>query len=513
MNRSRVLILSLICGAGVATACAKRVHRQVTAPSEPETLDGNAPFLKAHMRDGRLYVLSGWVVDSVSRRVRGSGWRYEADRGVADSGQYLVELDSAALYETNTVRVSGSVAPLAVLTGISVGVTAYCAANPKACFGSCPTFYVHDGVRERLQAEGFSASVAPSLEATDIDALNRVQPRDGRWVDVRMRNEALETHVVRSVNLLAAPRVPGHRVFVDAKSRFWAVENIRAPLACVGEEGDCLRAVQAFDDTERISTADSTDLATRETLELTFTASASEHPALILASRQSLLPTFLLYQAFAYMGRSVGEWLAAFERRDDATKRRTARLVEMLGGIEVLVRSGDGTWNTVETVLETGPLASDVRIVPLPTTADTLHIRLRLAKGAWRIDYVALAAVDGTVEPIRLAPQTVTTALGTDTAARAKLVDPTDVLVTMPGDDYALHYLLSADAGTYEFFLESTGYYLEWMRAEWLAEENRLAALQLFADPAGALRALAPRFKEIEPTLETTFWNSKYVSP
>ncbi len=60
------------------------------------------------------------------------------------------------------------------MSGISLAVTAYCIANPKACFGSCPTFYLEDeGGREpeRPQAEGFSESIARVLEARDIDAL------------------------------------------------------------------------------------------------------------------------------------------------------------------------------------------------------------------------------------------------------------------------------------------------------------------------------------------------------
>ncbi|MEP7228190.1 MAG: hypothetical protein ABI785_12560, partial [Gemmatimonadales bacterium] len=62
-----------------------------------------------------------------------------------------------------------------------------------------------------------------------------------------------------------------------------------------------------------------------------------------------------------------------------------------------------------------------------------------------------------------------------------------------------------------ELFLESRGYYLEWMRREWLAEENLALAAQILLDPAGALRTLAPAFKRQEPEMERLFWNSRYV--
>ena len=61
------------------------------------------------------------------------------------------------------------------------------------------------------------------------------------------------------------------------------------------------------------------------------------------------------------MGTSVGEWLAAFERSDTTTQRLSSTLIETLGGIDVLVKDGDNGWTPVATVLETGPLAADVR--------------------------------------------------------------------------------------------------------------------------------------------------------
>jgi hypothetical protein len=65
---------------------------------------------------------------------------------------------------------SPTVTALTVFTGITAATTIYCVTNPKACFRSCPTFYISDGDSLRLKAEGFLSSIAPSLEATDVDA-------------------------------------------------------------------------------------------------------------------------------------------------------------------------------------------------------------------------------------------------------------------------------------------------------------------------------------------------------
>jgi hypothetical protein len=500
----------LFAMATAAAACARRMYREVTPPQEYQTVDHESPFLKAHMRDGRLFLLNNWSIDSVGDAVTGSGNLYDANRAVIDTGTYRLKVDSVALFETNVVRPSASVAALSVVTGLSAGVTVFCLADPKACFGSCPTFYASDGQSELLQAEGFSSSVAPSLEARDVDALYRVRP-SGRTVEIRMLNEAYETHVVRMANLLVAPREPGRRVLVDSEQRFWSVAQPAAPTSCTAPHGDCLDLVNAFDGRERLSPADSTDLATREIVELTFDRPLSGRAALVIASRQTLMQTYLLYQVFAYLGSSVGEWLAAFERADPDTKEQANRLVDRLGGVEIQAREPNGPWINIDVVQETGPLAADVRLVVLPEGTDPTRVRLRMAQGAWRVDYVALTTLGQPLMPIRIEPRAVLRGDSSATDARHRLLQPDQTLVTFPGDEYTLVYDLPDVRVEYELFLESKGYYLEWMRQEWMAEEEPLKAAQLFLNPAEALKRLAPEFKRVEPKLEAAFWKSKYV--
>src|SRR5688572_12788541 len=153
----------------VMSGCAQTVQRDLKQPDAAATLDKRAPFLKVHLRDGRLYLLEAWQVDSQARTVSGKGQLLGADRVVLGSGLYAVNLDSIALFETNVVQQSSNVNVLTALSVITGAVAIACIANPKACFGSCPTFYAATDDGEHLLAEGFSASVAPSLEATDID--------------------------------------------------------------------------------------------------------------------------------------------------------------------------------------------------------------------------------------------------------------------------------------------------------------------------------------------------------
>jgi hypothetical protein len=489
--------LGLLCG-----CFPDELDRKVVKPQNWRQLSdrNDSPYLKAHMRDGRVYVLANWTVDDKSGVVNGNGDLLGPDRKLVKQGAFQVDLSDVVLLETNRVHTSPLVAGLAVVTTISVTITLACLANPKACFGSCPTFYA-DG---QLVAEGFSDSVAPSLEATDVDALWRWQP-SLRRVELRMANEALETHVVRHVRLLALPRPRGGRVGITPDRHFHELRALTAPTACRAEEGDCTAALSALDGHERKSLADAHDLAARETIELEFTAPAGRGPlGLVVGARQTLLSTYLFYQLLAYLGREAGSAIAAFERADAGERTRAFGIGRVLGGIEVQIPDGVG-WRTVGETGETGPLATDVTVVPLG--ADTRRIRLRLTRGHWRLDQIALARLGNEVTPIAVEPIAITPY----PADPARTIQSGTSLVTLPGDAVSFQFELPDDPTRLELFLESRGYYLEWMRAEWEHEQDLSRAAVMLFDPARALRELAPEFKQREPTLEDLFWRSRFA--
>ncbi len=85
------------------------------------------------------------------------------------------------------------------------------------------------------------------------------------------------------------------------------------------------------------------------------------------------------------------------------------------------------------------------------------------------------------------------------------------MLLTYPGDKYFLNYKLPEDFEHYELFLQSRGYYLEWLRKEWLAEEDPSKVYEMFFNSKQFFKDMAPQFKKIEGKMEESFWSSKYV--
>lgn len=511
-RRFRRALLLAVC-LGPAGCAGRTLTREDVEPAQVARIRGDTSLVKAHLRNGDVIVFAPWRFDSASRTINGRGERLDANRRLVARGEQSISVDSIALLETNQLHMHPAYAALAVMTVASAALSVYCLSNPKACFGSCPTFYVSDGARDVLQAEGFSASIAPSLEATDVDALYRARPTS-RSLEVRMTNEALETHNVRFVRVIAARRGEGERVLATDDRTFWHADDLQPPSRCVAVEGDCTGAVATADGVERFSLADSTDLATKETIELRFDSIPRGSLGLAIASRQTLLSTYLFYQTLAYMGHSMGDWLAMLDRGDARMRSHATAIADRLGGIEVQVRGRFGIWHTVGETRETGPLATDLRVVRLPPLPrDTRLIRLRLTRGLWRIDQVALARLLAPAEVVRLDPVAVAHGGVDDTTALAALRDSTRMLTTLPGDVYTLRYRLPEDFARYELFLESRGYYLEWMREPWLAEDDQARAVRVFRDPARVLRELAPAYKRQEAGMEAAFWGSRYERP
>jgi hypothetical protein len=504
------LTVCLLAGAGGGCALQSSRRTLTTAPPAP-TLDGRPAFMKAHLKDGSLLVFSDWRVDEPTGRLLGMAERFNLNRTSVASGPMSVPLDSLAICEANVLQTSPAVAGLTILSVATAGMTAYCIADPKSCFGSCPTFYApgEDGA-PLLQAEGFSASVAPSLEAGDLDQLTRCRAKGNRF-ELAMTNEALETHVVRYVELLTVPRAPGGRVFATATGDFHATTAPMAPIHATAIEGDVTALLAAADGRERFSLADGDDLAAREIIDLTFDAPPAGPLGLVLTSRQSLLSTYLFYQGLAFLGDRAAPALAhARQVLEPADGGGT--LGGLLGRIAVAVVDTDGVWVAAGSVGETGPLAPNTHVVIVPEgAARPLRVRLELARGCWRLDQTALVQLQGPAAARRLAPVEVRRDGDADPNALARLLDQDQTLVTFPGDRYTLVFDLPADAADLELFVESRGYYLEWMRREWAADQDPARAARMLVTPAVMLRELAQAFKERESAMEAQFWGSRYA--
>jgi hypothetical protein len=501
-----------------------KVIRSLKDPDQIDTIKSAKSIFKMHMRDGCLYILSDLTVYPAKDSLIGYGDYYSANRKIirpTDQSHslflngkvgYKISFSDIALVETNNITgITGKLVSMSLVGAPTVITSVYCLLNPKACFGSCPTFYAWNGGNMELMAEGFSSSILPAFEKSDIDMLYWSKCR-GTNYQIKLTNEALETHVIRYANLMVFPKKEQERVFATEDGKFYKTSKIVSPVSCMGSEGDCRSLLLEMDAKERFSEADSKNLAAREFIDLEFNTPASNQLGFVIGARQTLLTTYLFYQSLAYTGNAGAYFASRIESGDQSLQKKVNRIWNLLGGIEIFIQNQSGEWIKAGEIDEMGPIASDVHLIKLPPQySKTTKIRLRMTKGLWRIDYAALTETTEPVEPIMIEPSLVMTNDSINENALCQLTESNEPLTTLPGDSHVLHYTLPDTSDDYEIFLKSKGYYLEWMREEWLAEKDLNKAYLMFGMPKLYLKLVANQFKVIEPTMEHTFWRSRYA--
>ena len=493
-----------------------KIHRQNYTISDLSdgSLDRHRSrnYLKVYLNDGRLAILRNWKINHHNETISGTGQLYDIRRQprYGQSKNMTLPYEQCVLLETNIYdgvnAISSTLMTFTTLYSIS-GIP--CLFDPKSCFGSCPTFYLHQDDSLILQAEGFSSSISRSMESEDIDFLSSYAPNGTNELQIELKNEAWETHYIRTIELLALTHKSAQKIYSDDE-KFYAVTKLELPLSATRNETENLESTlfNFRDSREYFSLSDSLNLNTKETIVLDFLPKEGMSTGVILTQRQSLMTTFLLYQTMAYSGKMNGELLAAYERASPLLRNAHKSIYDLLGGIEVEVKI-NGSWTKIGEIKEQGPIASDVHLLPVNHRGEVSQVRLTMTQGLWRIDQVGLAEISHEVSPHWIQPSALFDGNEIRDSILITLNDPEKMIVTNPGTSYTLHFELP-ESESVSLFLKSRGYYVEWMREEWLDEENPALMRMMLKTPRKYLKYMAPLYKNAEPKMEELFWSSKF---
>jgi len=475
------------------------------------------PFLKAHLKNGDVCILhDSWKIDTIANLLSGNGTRYDYQRSTAVDNNFSLPFDSILLFETNISikgAEAGRLATLGVLAGFDVALGVFCISNPKSCFGSCPSFYLKPEDNFHFaDAEGFSNAVAPSLAYGDIDALNNPRLNDSVFT-LTMRNEALETHCIKDLKVLAVKRAEGERVYQSKDNQFYRCKNTYPISRATGAEGDVTSLLKDHDRVERFSKANSRNLKSKEEIILEFeNIQQLENPGLVISFRQTLMTTYFVYSAIAYMGEEVTDYMAKMEKDKNIESKLIHGLKGELGDLDVYVwDETNSVWQQQGGIYETGPIAVNRQILPLQTAGKSSKLKVKLAmnKGLWRVDGITLTNILENVKPTELSPNLVLRKGKEDRNALLKIQSKDEHLVSMPGNEFTFTFNIPEAGQDYEMFLYSKGYYLEWMRTSWLKDKNKWKLYTMFQHPTRYLKSEAGNYAKYEKTMEQEFWNSR----
>lgn len=500
------VILAIALALFLLSCRTQRVSRELVAVENAKKL--YAKYLKVHVSDGSLYLLTNWKINDKEKIISASGNLYDLNRRFITAGKFYIPFDKIAVLETNDPGTNPGVATMVFMGLLTVPVSIYCLVQPKACFGSCPTFYVRSNNQETLFGEGFSSSICRALEETDVDLIN--VPIDQQPAQITVKNEALETHLIQHVNLLAFEKKPGERIVQGNDGDYYKIDSQQTPTAATHNNQSVKELLSQKDYQEWFSLADSSNLLTKEEIYIEF-ENYDQSAGLIIDQRQSLMTTFLFYHSLSVTGQATGFFLAEIENGNEMMKKRLQKFYNILGGVEVFVLTAQHTWIKAGEIQEAGPIVSDIHFVKLPEIkTPTLKIKLRMTKGLWRVDMVNIAKIVCKVVPERIVPVQVYRNNKVDSLTLHKLLSD-EYVVTYPGDIFTIHYpeVFQHDK---EYFIESRGYYLEWIREDWLKHQDIQLAKKIFTNPRAYLKRMTPAYKAIEPEMEEVFWNSRYTN-
>ncbi len=518
------IILILICiGIYTCTSTFKIDHEfRKTYTEIKEAAQGASPdsvFFKVHFKNGAVCVFENWELTLKKDSIKGNGKLFDFNRNLVKEGVFTFNLESIAIIETNQIDAIKSkdnerIAALAILTSANIALNIVCITNPKACFGSCPTFYINeDAPIYAANAEAFSSAIAPSLERSDLDALQFSTLLSE--FSILMKNEALETHVVNQVNVFAVPKQRSQYVFHDQYQNFYLCERNFIPKKVMVNDKNITCVVREIDELEYFSQTDTFDLLAKEEMILEFDQLPMEELGVVLNFRQSLLTTFLLYSGLSYMGDEVGDIFSLLET-NMILARGFGDPFRRLGKINISYWNPQtNQWESIEALHETGPIAKNLMIVPLKNKSPKdgkLKLKIQLTKGHWRLDYVGLTLVKDEPQPFIATPVKLESINGNLSEVSYLQRDDEKYLVTFPGNQYRIHFKfpLLEQEKEYELFLASKGYYLEWMRKPWLEGKNISKLKRIIQNDPTTWKELAIEFKEMESEMESVFWNSYY---
>jgi len=466
--------------------------------------------VKMHLKDGSTVIFPGGAIFD-SSRVVGQGTSYALMSAVGQP-RNDVPLDSIVGIEAFEQRVLGAPTVLVSAAATAAGALTTLVIL-KALFGSCPTVYADTGTGPVLEAEGFSYAIAPLLEHRDIDRLRARSDSNG-VIKLELRNEALETHNINQIELVAAAHATDAQVMPNQSGRIVALSGVRSASRITDRAGRDVTPLLASIDGRVFATAPATSASARVgDLDDWLDIEADDLPpgdsvAVVLRLRNSLLNTVLLYEGMLG-GRDAAEWMTDGLQRLSTLAEMSRWYVATMG-----MRVSSGTATT--RLNDVGPIAfRDVAIV-LPREkrdAKRARVRLRFVADNWRIDYAAVSGEVShpTLSTVPLARVVIPTPHNgggpiVDTGAVTMLSQADDkYLQTLPGQRMILEFNAPPNTTATTYFIAWQGWYREWLRPEWVRQPARMTA---FVPGDSAVLAAMRRWHARQAELEQRFYAS-----
>lgn len=393
----------------------------------------------------------------------------------------------------------------------------YCLICPKCCFGSCPTVYATLNDEFVLQAELFSKCISRQLEANDLDKIDYKVQSDGN-IKLKITNEALETHYINKLNLICVKHPAGTQLFQTNNDSLILVNSLTSFLQANSSNGNSINELVKYDDGKYFRSDENKIIELRKAPVKDFVEIKSNYPnkdkvKMLIKYRNTLLTTTLLYDVvIGSQGINALEWTKKMNE-DKIYAMQFKTVYDMFSGIGIEYFHNN-SWIDLGKFEDAGPLNWKYAVAEIPVSKDgELRVKLNFIPDNIMIDYIAFDTTENkynfTIE--KLSPTSITDYKNSNKDYLYELIssDDSQYLVTNQGDSYLINYKVSEPLDEeISLFIESKGYYYEWIRGNWIRERNTDYTFNLF-DVQGTLSKLVDSWIENKEILEEEFFNAR----
>lgn len=504
-----ICVAALSCGLYFNSKIVEEIDKHKMQESPKFEFIARSPT-KAHLIDGSVIVFAkGFEVKNDV--LIGKGMRYPLTRqqGIAVT---QVPLDSVACLERYKKQMQS--APF--LASIPA-VTAASAFAFAAIFGSCPTVYSHDGEKYSLEAENFSYSISQRFEADDLDRLDFGKAVNDEY-HLKIANEALETHYINSVNLLAVEHAPGFEAFPSANHRVVLFGKESEMLSANSKSGcDVTALISSRDErwyqSDSLAVSELTHTITQDWIEARVKIPQHARKMYVaLRLRNTLMNTVLLYDVMLRsQGIAAVDWLGS-ETENLFYAWRLGQWYKKHFGLRIQVFDGKQFDEAVR-IGDTGPIAWHQVAAELPAPpGEVALLRFSFLPDNWAIDWIGISFDENEDFRVRqIVCSEIADRAGNSQADLIALIKKKDdrYLVTYPGESYLLKFKVNPEpeGRRRTYFLKSRGFYVEWLRREWLTQNDGEA--QRFELNDQAIMRTAQLWLAKKPRFEREFFESK----
>ena len=389
-----------------------------------------------------------------------------------------------------------------------------------AIFGSCPTIYSCDGENYYLEAEAFSYSIAKMFESSDLDRLDNGKEINGTY-SIKVTNEALETHYINLLSVLTVEHSKEYEAFPTKDDK----------IVLFGKESKIVRASSKISDNiiDLISERDDnwyqsdssilkqlTQSVTEDWLDISVEVpDSADKLVLALKIRNTLLNTILLYdlmldsqdaKAIDWLGSKTSNWFYAW-RFYNWYKKYFGLRIQLYDGKE---------YREITRISDTGPIVWHQEAVELDVKRGELaKIRLSFLPDNWAIDWIGISF--DTHENYKSQLHSCSEIRNLNNKNEddlLKLFSEKDdtYLVTYPGQEYILDFNINpvSEKYKYTYFVKSHGFYIEWLRQQWLRQEStNLSDLPEFELNDYTIMKTAQLWLDKKSSFEKQFYESR----